>query len=79
MPKLQNVDVQRLSGGKLTATAAAEAGQHQQQRLSDGGDGVVAAAAAQKIARRNDNDAVDAARQRYLQRKQTATAVSKRK
>lgn len=72
LPKLQDVDVKRLSGGKLAAAAAAAAtaavDQEEQQQGSSKAD------AAQKLARRNDDDSVNAARQRYLQRKQAAAA-----
>lgn len=71
LPKLQDVDVKRLSGGKLAAAAAAATvavDQEEQQQGSSKAD------AAQKLARRNDDDAVNAARQRYLQRKQAAAA-----
>jgi ATP-dependent RNA helicase DHX8/PRP22 len=76
LPKLQDVDVKRLSGGHLAAEAAAAAAvpATEEEEL-----GSRKADAAQKLARRNDNDAVNAARQRYLQRKQAAGSGSKRK
>jgi ATP-dependent RNA helicase DHX8/PRP22 len=80
LPKLQDVDVQRLSGGKLTAQHTAGAG-NASAAATDGDEGQAGSSkadAAQKLARRNDDGAVDAARQRYLQRKQAA-AGTKRK
>jgi ATP-dependent RNA helicase DHX8/PRP22 len=77
LPKLQDVDIQRLSGGRLAeAAAAADPGAggapEVQPGCSTGGAG-------QGLVRRNDDGAVDAARQRYLQRKQAAAAAGKRK
>jgi ATP-dependent RNA helicase DHX8/PRP22 len=79
LPKLQDVDVQRLSGGKLKAQHAAGAANAAVAAVDDEVQaGSSKADAAQKLARRNDDGAVNAARQRYLQRKQAA-AGTKRK
>lgn len=66
LPKLQHVDVRRLSGGRLQepeAPAAAAKAAQREAKVVVGGE------------RRNDDDAVAAARQRYLARK--ALAASK--
>lgn len=80
LPKLQDVDVKRLSGGRL---AAQEAAGTAAAAADDGGGaqpGSKKADADQQLARRNDDSAVNAARARYLQRKQAAAATgSKRK
>ncbi|KAF6250725.1 DEAH-box nuclear pre-mRNA splicing factor [Scenedesmus sp. NREL 46B-D3] len=79
LPKLQDVDVQRLSGGKLRAQAAAAAAAAAADSAADeAGTAADGEAGGQKVARRNDDDAVNAARQRYLQRKQAAVAGKKK-
>ena len=62
IPKLRNIDVKRLSGGK-TGAAAAAAANAAGTGAQEGG------AAGAKAARRNDDSAVNAARERYLARK----------
>lgn len=70
LPKLQNVDVKRLSGGRLkepeapAAVAKAEGGA---AKVVGGGE------------RRNDDDAVAAARQRYLARKALVASKQQKK
>jgi ATP-dependent RNA helicase DHX8/PRP22 len=81
LPKLQDVDVQRLSGGKLKAqeAAAATAAADVAAAAAGAGQASDGEAGGQKLARRNHNEAVNAARQRYLQRKQAAAAAGKKK
>jgi hypothetical protein len=88
LPKLRNIDLGRLAGGTraraaaaATAAAAAAAGA---AAAAEGAAGGAAAAAGQaggpaKLARRHDTGSVDAARQRYLQRKATAAAAAGKK
>ncbi|KAF8068452.1 DEAH4 [Scenedesmus sp. PABB004] len=76
LPKLQGVDVQRLSGGKLRAEAAAAAAAAVAAAAAaadDAGGGGGAQAA--QLARRNDDDAVSAARARFLARKAAAAGA----
>ncbi len=63
MPKLQNVNVQRLSGGASTA-AAVEAAQHEEQAQAVG-----SALAANVAAQRKGQAVLDAAKARFLNRK----------
>jgi ATP-dependent RNA helicase DHX8/PRP22 len=79
LPKLQDVDVKRLSGGRLAVEVAATTAAAAATAEDEDQPGSSKADAAQKLARRNDNDAVNAARQRYLQRKQATASSSKRK
>ena len=63
IPKLRSIDVMRLSGGKTSAAATAAAketasGKHQLGANIGGKEG-----------RRNDGSAVNAARERFLERK----------
>lgn len=83
LPKLQDADVTRLSGGRITAPAPSAGG------TAGGGSsaaGAQHAGAAQSLAvdktqqvRRNDDDSVNAARARYMQRKQAAAAAGKQR
>ena len=67
MPKLRNVDVQRLSGGASTA-AAVEAAQHKEQAQAVGS--VAASTMAANLAAQQKGQAVlDAAKARFLNRK----------
>lgn len=84
LPKLADVDVNRLSKGRLLAEREAAAAAAAAKRAAagvggkDGGaearETAAAAAAAAAAGRRNDDGKVDAARQRYLQRKQQQAA-----
>lgn len=67
LPKLQGIDVKRLSGGKTSeaAIAAAEAAAQQAEQGAQGQQAQGPAGAE----RRNTDAAVDAARARYLARK----------
>lgn len=76
LPKLQGVNVQRLSGGKLRAERAAAAAAAE-EAAAEQVSGAAADAAGPKLARRNDDDAVNAARRRYLQRKQAGAGKKK--
>lgn len=64
LPKLRNIDVERLSGGMTTRKAAKRA-----EIAGQLSENPVAKEAPAAIARKNDVAAVDAARQRYLARK----------
>ncbi len=67
LPKLRDIDVERLSGGATTQAAAHRAEAAEQLR------GLAEAALEAKglmgVPRKNDVSAVDAARERYLARK----------
>lgn len=83
LPKLRDVDVTRLgSGTKARAAAAAEADARAAAAGAGGGGGAAAEAAAEpgpaKLAKRANDKTVDAARQRYLQRKAQAAAAGKK-
>ena len=67
MPKLQNVDVQRLSGGASTA-AAVEAAQQKEQARADG-SAAASILAANVAAQRKGQAVLDAAKARFLNRK----------
>jgi ATP-dependent RNA helicase DHX8/PRP22 len=64
LPRLRDVDVQRLSGGRFTAAEVAVAGQEEVR--------VKAAPAPVAVKAKADDAAVDAARQRFLERKRKA-------
>ena len=67
MPKLQNVDVLRLSGGASTA-AALKAAQQKEQAQAVGG-AAVSILAADVAAQRKGRAVLDAAKARFLNRK----------
>ena len=72
LPKLQNIDIDRLSGGKESEKDTKKDGDAEGK--VNGGEGTTAAAGGGKA--RNDSAAVDAARARYLARKAAAAAAA---
>jgi len=74
LAKIARIDVQRLSRGSASSEGATEAQQKAgaASNATAGTEGASAAAPGLPV-RRNDGSAVSAARERYMQRKQTAS------